>query len=88
SRARAAAAPIPDHDSDLFDRLRAVRRELADARQVPAYVIFSDATLRQMAADRPRTQDEFRHISGVGEKKLAEFAETFLAAIATYLRHE
>jgi hypothetical protein len=69
-------------DTALFDRLRALRRELAATRGVPPYVIFSDATLLELAARKPRTLDEFATIKGVGEKKLADLGETFLAAIA------
>jgi len=68
-------------DGDLFTRLRDLRRTLADERNVPAYIIFSDATLVQMAATRPQTLAEFRKLPGVGEKKLRDFGETFLAAL-------
>ena len=59
--------------------LRGVRRKLADARNVPAYVIFSDVALREMARSYPTTAAEFRRIPGVGEQKLKDFAEPFLA---------
>ncbi len=70
-----------DEDRELFERLRALRRTLADKRNVPAYVIFGDKSLLQMASDRPRTRDEFAQISGVGAQKLVEFAEIFLEEI-------
>jgi superfamily II DNA helicase RecQ len=73
-------------DERLFERLRALRRRLADERDVPAYIIFSDATLRQMARDLPRDTAGFALISGVGEKKRQEFARPFLAEIAAFLR--
>jgi ATP-dependent DNA helicase RecQ len=73
-------------DEALFAHLRGVRRTLADARNVPAYVIFSDVALREMARTYPTTPVEFRRIPGVGEQKLKDFAEPFLAAIAEYLR--
>ncbi|MEO5754512.1 MAG: DNA helicase RecQ [Chthoniobacterales bacterium] len=73
-------------DEALFDQLRGVRRTLADARNVPAYVIFSDVALREMARSYPQTPAEFRRIPGVGEQKLRDFAEPFLAAIAEYLQ--
>ncbi|MDQ3198633.1 MAG: DNA helicase RecQ [Verrucomicrobiota bacterium] len=73
-------------DEALFEQLRAVRRTLADARNVPAYVIFSDVALREMARSYPQTPAEFRRIPGVGEQKLRDFAEPFLAAIAEYLQ--
>ena len=73
-------------DEALFAHLRGVRRTLADARNVPAYVIFSDVALREMARTYPTTAAEFRRIPGVGEQKLKDFAEPFLAAIADYLQ--
>jgi len=73
-------------DEALFEELRIVRRELADERNVPAYVIFSDVTLREMARSYPETKAEFRRIPGVGEQKLRTFAEPFLAAIGEYVR--
>ncbi len=72
-------------DEALFDRLRSVRRTLADERNVPAYVIFSDVALREMARTYPTTRAEFRRIPGVGEQKLKDFAEPFLGAITEYL---
>ena len=72
-------------DETLFDQLRTVRRKLADDRNVPAYVIFSDVALREMARAYPTTRTEFRRIPGVGEQKLKDFAEPFLGAIANYL---
>jgi len=73
-------------DEVLFDRLRKLRRQLADERNVPAYIVFSDVALRQMARDYPEREPEFARISGVGEKKLREFGDAFLAEIATYLQ--
>ena len=65
----------------LFERLRALRKRLADERQVPAYVVFSDRTLQAMAERKPRTRDEFLEVHGVGQKKLEEYGEVFLAEI-------
>jgi ATP-dependent DNA helicase RecQ len=59
---------------------------LADERDVPAYIVFSDVALRQMARDYPASEREFARISGVGEKKLREFGAVFLAEIAAHLR--
>jgi ATP-dependent DNA helicase RecQ len=73
-------------DEALFEELRAVRRALADERNVPAYVIFSDVALREMARSYPATPTDFRRIPGVGEQKLKDLAQRFLAAIAGYLR--
>ena len=72
-------------DEVLFDRLRGLRRKLADERNVPAYVIFSDVSLREMARSYPTTATEFRRIPGVGEQKLKDFAEVFLSEIKNYL---
>ncbi len=73
-------------DEALFERLRQLRKTLADERSVPAYIVFSDVALRQMARYYPATDEEFSRISGVGEKKLAEFGKVFLEEIATHLR--
>ncbi len=73
-------------DEVLFERLREVRKRLADERQLPAYIIFSDVSLRQMARNYPSNEREFARISGVGEKKLREFGEIFLAEISAHLQ--
>ena len=73
-------------DESLFERLRALRKTLADERDVPAYIIFSDVALRQMARNYPANERDFARISGVGEKKLREFGELFLGEIAAYLQ--
>jgi ATP-dependent DNA helicase RecQ len=72
-------------DEALFEQLRVLRRQIADERDVPAYVIFSDVSLREMARAHPTTQAEFRRVPGVGEQKLRDFAEIFTAAIRDYL---
>jgi ATP-dependent DNA helicase RecQ len=72
-------------DETLFDRLRWRRKLLADARDVPAYVIFSDVTLREMARYYPQTHAELARMSGVGERKLRDFGAEFLAEIKIYL---
>ena len=73
-------------DELLFERLRVLRRKLADERGVPAYVIFSDVSLREMARNYPTNTGEFRRIPGVGEQKQKDFAEQFLSEIRDYLR--
>jgi ATP-dependent DNA helicase RecQ len=73
-------------DEVLFERLRQLRRKLADERDVPAYIIFSDVALRQMAHDYPANERDFARISGVGEKKLHEFGDIFLGEIAAHLQ--
>jgi ATP-dependent DNA helicase RecQ len=72
-------------DEVLFERLRQVRKRLADERGVPPYIVFSDVSLRQMARQYPVSEGEFARISGVGEKKLREFGAVFLAEIAAHL---
>src|SRR5438034_2548078 len=72
-------------DELLFEQLRALRRHRADERAVPAYVIFSDVSLREMARNYPTTAREFRRIPGVGEQKLKDFAQPFLSEIKKYL---
>jgi len=78
----AASADLSDADTELFERLRELRRRLADEAHVPAYVVFSDATLREMAATRPSTSDELLAVSGVGAAKLERYGDAFLTVIA------
>ena len=82
---KVATANTGGGDPALFERLRALRKQLADAQGVPPYVIFSDATLREMAAGRPSTLAAFRRIAGVGDVKLERYGNTFLEAIRTSL---
>ena len=70
-------------DRALFERLRELRRELADEKSVPAYVVFGDASLRDMARKKPGTPTEFLDVHGVGQKKAADYGELFLAAIGS-----
>ena len=75
-------APAADGgDPDLFEALKVVRRKLADEHEVPAYVIFSDKTLKDMAAKVPHNPVEFRQVHGVGEAKLEHYGSIFLTAI-------
>nr|WP_108660478.1 DNA helicase RecQ [Acuticoccus kandeliae] len=78
--------PLPtDYDPKLLDALKALRRTLADERDVPAYVVFSDRTLMELASRKPETLDEMRGVHGIGERKLKDFGPTFLEAIRAYL---
>ena len=72
-------------DEILFERLRVLRKKLADERHVPAYIIFGDTTLRALAHYYPTSVDQLEGIPGIGEKKRAEFGETVTAEIADYL---
>ena len=73
-------------DEALFDVLRRLRKEIADSRDVPAYIIFSDVSLRIMAREYPATEHAFAKITGVGTTKLDEFGAQFMDAILKYLR--
>ena len=73
-------------DSGLFEILRNLRRQLAMERGVPAYVLFNDATLREMARVRPGSPRSLLDIRGVGERKLADLGERFLQVISSYCR--
>jgi len=77
-------APEPTQttpDPGLFERLRTLRKKLADERKVPAFVVFGDRALQDMAARRPRTREEFLGVHGVGQKKLEEYGDAFLEEI-------
>jgi ATP-dependent DNA helicase RecQ len=76
------AAPA---DTELFERLRALRKKLADEQGVPPYVVFSDRTLHEMAARKPSNPEEMLSISGVGETKLTRYSGPFLFLIAESL---
>lgn len=73
-----------DVDAELFERLRELRRRLAEAKEQPAYVIFSNRTLEEMARAMPRDHKSFADISGVGPSKLEEFADDFLQVIREF----
>jgi ATP-dependent DNA helicase RecQ len=72
-------------DEELFEDLRRLRRRIADERDVPAYVIFSDVSLREMARAYPTRLGDFAQIPGVGQQKLNQFGEAFVAAINEFL---
>ena len=74
-----------DYDAGLFEKLRALRRRLADEQGVPAFVIFSDATLRGLASEKPTYPQDMLHVSGVGPAKLERYGEEFLTEIREYL---
>jgi ATP-dependent DNA helicase RecQ len=76
------AGPGDAAGETLFQELRTVRKRLADAEHLPAYMVFSDATLREMAARRPASAEEMLAVNGVGEVKLGKYGRAFLKAIA------
>ena len=79
-----AASAIAAHDRDLWDALKALRKSLADARKVPAFVVFNDRSLVAMCRERPLTRSQFLAIDGVGPKKCEEYADSFIAEIARF----
>jgi ATP-dependent DNA helicase RecQ len=79
-----AADTVDAGDPALLAALKTVRLRLARERQVPAFVIFSDRTLIDMAARSPRDLDGFAAVHGVGAAKLKDFGAIFLSAIAAY----
>jgi len=72
-------------NSELWEALRAKRREIADAQDVPPYIIFNDATLTAMLETKPTNRQQMALISGVGEQKLKLYADQFLAVISDYV---
>jgi len=78
ARATAAVAPATADGEALFERLRTLRKQLADTQGLPPYVIFHDSTLREIVERRPQTLAEFAGIRGVGEGKLARYGEQFI----------
>ena len=65
-------------NAELFEKLRVLRKSIADAEHVPAYIVFSDAVLRAMAASVPTTEHQLLAISGVGPVKLERYGSRFL----------
>lgn len=81
---RSTAGPGPDlgaADEELFHHLRSLRKNLADAQGVPAYIVFSDKVLREMAIRRPGTPAELLAVPGVGPAKLERYGQAFLEAL-------
>jgi len=77
----AVSSEVADADRDLWEALRECRRKLASERNLPPYVIFHDATLKQMLAERPADRDALLRISGVGQAKLDRYGEQFLEVL-------
>lgn len=73
-------------EKELLATLKDLRARIAVQEQVPAYIIFSDATLLELATYLPQTQDEMRKISGFGEVKMAKYGQDFLAAVVSYCK--
>ena len=83
SSAKAAAVELPAEAAGLFERLRAWRAATAKEEGVPAYVVFHDATLRQIATDRPTTLAAVGAVSGIGEAKLKKYGEQIVEVVAS-----
>lgn len=84
SHHKKALTSVSGESEDLFSTLKSVRSQIAQEENVPAYVVFSNATLTDMAAKAPRTMAEFLEVSGVGEVKAARYGEIFLKTIAAH----
>jgi ATP-dependent DNA helicase RecQ len=78
---KVSAVTTNDAREALFERLRALRKEIADAHNVPAYIVFNDSTLRAMAAARPRSPAALLTVPGVGPSKLERYGEAFLSVL-------
>lgn len=72
----------------LFDRLRKLRKQLADAQSVPPYVIFADSSIRLMAQQQPQTLESFAEISGVGTHKLTQYGDKFVSEIRAFCQEQ
>ena len=81
ARRAAANTDLSGADEKLLAALYALRKRLAAKQNVPAYMVFSDATLREMVQSKPLSMDEFLNITGVGEKKAARYGMAFLRVI-------
>ncbi|MCM1489036.1 MAG: HRDC domain-containing protein, partial [Firmicutes bacterium] len=83
-----SAAPVKTalnaEDRELFGRLRELRTAVSRERSVPAYIVFTNAALEEMAVKKPVTEEELMEINGVGKIKLEAFGELFIAAIKSY----
>jgi len=85
-RATAAASVVGDADAVLLDALKALRTRLAQVQKVPAYVVFSDRTLVELATHRPTSPSAMREIHGVGDTKLERFGAAFLEVVQAHPR--
>ena len=79
-------AAAPAENEELFERLRRLRKKLADIQSVPAYVVFSDSTLRSMCALLPANIDQFGEVQGVGAEKKERYGDIFVMEINSYLK--
>ena len=82
TKTSAAAKDLSNEEAAVFEKLRALRMELAKEHKVPPYIIFSDKRLIQMAMEKPSNKEEMLAVSGVGESKFEKYGEPFLACLA------
>ncbi|NLW79636.1 MAG: DNA helicase RecQ [Ruminococcaceae bacterium] len=87
-RERAAQVEDEGIDAALFQLLRQLRKQTADTERVPAYIVFTDATLRDMCRRLPLTDADFRQVSGVGSEKARRYGQAFTAAIRQYVAEQ
>ena len=80
-RVAASGRPLSEDEEALFLRLKELRKELADRQRVPAYIVFSDKVLMEMAVRRPENDAELLDVPGVGPAKLGKYGATFLSAV-------
>jgi ATP-dependent DNA helicase RecQ len=81
---RGAAGEAP-FDDELFEILRALRRSIADEAEIPAFIVFTDAALRDMCRVMPTNESEFLSVSGVGNVKLQQYGELFIEEIRSWV---
>lgn len=86
-RGKKRAGGRRDYDQALFDALRATRKKIADADSVPPFVVFSDATLAEMARTRPKDAQDMLQVSGVGDHKLRQYGKAFLDVIGEWCQN-
>ena len=89
------STPQPEHEETratevemLFERLRSLRKQLADQQSVPPYMVFADSTLKLMAQSQPQTLSQFAKLSGVGSHKLAQYGNKFVVEIQAYCQEQ
>ena len=78
----AVALELGPPDQELFEKLRELRRRLAEEAGVPPYIVFGDAALVEMSRAKPRNEEEFLAVNGVGKVKLERYGEAFIQVIA------
>ena len=81
------AEEMGDYDAVLFEQLRTLRAEIAKQNEIPAYIVFSDKTLKDMSIKHPKTKEEMLEVNGVGEVKFERYGEEFLEVLRKYTSH-